>query len=83
MQEPPEPQIEPEMDQVVEQENEQPPAPIHYPLAAPGRDYRHAGVHPGSSVEIMRNCLKNNGAAVYGTKQQLYARVLERYKHLA
>ena len=55
---------------------------LHYPLAVPGRDYNPAGVHPGSSVEIMRNWLKNNGAAVYGTKQQMYARVLERNKQL-
>jgi hypothetical protein len=74
--------VEQEIEQEIAQEIEQPVVPLHYPLAAPGRDYNPAGVHPGSSVDIMRNWLKNNGAAVYGTKQQMYARVLERNKQL-
>ena len=55
---------------------------LHFPLALPGRECNPAGIHPGSSVDIMREWLRTNRGAIYGTKQELYARILDRNKQL-
>jgi hypothetical protein len=47
-----------------------------FPLLLPGRESNPAGIHPGSSVDIMRAWLKEKKAAIYGTKTQLYERIL-------
>ena len=46
-----------------------------------GREWWPAGLHPDSGVENMRHWLRSHYHPVYGTKQQLWQRVLIKNKH--
>ena len=56
----------------------QPPVVAQFPLLGPGRADYPPGISEGSSVEVMRAWLKQHQSAVYGTKQQLFSRILLR-----